>query len=375
MDPVHWHEAFGAWVLSGYRDVMSAFTNPGLSSQRAQLMSSPAADDGLSGFFSLLACRMDFQDPPAHGHVRGLVSKAFTPKVVEQLTTPIQSVVDDLIDQAADTGSMNVMADLAVPLPTTVITQLLGGHVADRDRLKHLCDSFVGFFKTVPSDTTVADYQRSFGASEQLRRYFRAVVADPPTQAWGHLLTDLATVQVGGGVLTEDEWAANAILLLHAGNETTTNLIGNGLLALLRQPRQLHRLQEQPELIDTAIEELLRYDSPIQFTYRVAVEDLEIRGTTIRRGRLVHLLLASANRDPDYFDQPDSLDIGRRPNRHLAFGYGPHFCLGAPLTRLEAKLALGTLVRRFPKMRLAGQAPEFQENYVLRGLTSLHIAV
>ncbi len=374
-DPVHWHEAFGAWVLTGYGDILKAFTDPRLSSRRAQLMGSLAADEGLTPFFSELACRMDFQDPPEHGHVRGLVSKAFTPRVVERLAGAIQSVVDDLIDRVVSGASMNVMADLAGPLPTTVITQLLGGDVADRDRLKQLCDDFVGFFKTVPSDTTVTEYQRSFDASKDLRRYFRAVVANPPTQAWGHLLTDLATVQVDGRALSEDEWAANVILLLHAGNETTTNLIGNGLLALLRRPDQLRRLQEQPALMDTAVEELLRYDSPIQFTYRVAVDDVEIRGTTIRRGELVHLLLASANRDPEHFQEPDRLDIRRRPNRHLAFGHGPHFCLGAPLTRLEAKVALGTLIRRFPNMRLTGQAPEFQENYVLRGLASLQIAI
>ncbi|KAA1247399.1 cytochrome P450 [Mycobacterium simiae] len=376
-DPVHWHEPFGAWVLTRYRDILSAFTDPRLSSRRAEPLKSLAAEKKLDPFFAELSCRMDFQDPPEHSRLRGLVSRAFTPRVVERLTAAVQSVVDDLIDQAiARGGPIDVMADLAVPLPTTVITQLLGANANDRDHLKHLCDVFVGFFKTVPSDTTVAEYERSAAAAGELRRYFRAVVADPPPQAWGHLLADLAAVdEADGGALTEDEWAANAILLLHAGNETTTNLIGNGLLALLRNREQLELLARRPELIQPAVEELLRYDSPIQFTYRVAGEEFDIDGTTIRRGDLVHLVVGSANRDAEQFPNPDQLDIQRQPNRHLAFGHGPHFCLGAPLTRLEAAVALTSLIRRFPDMEFADELPRFQNNYVLRGLVALPIAV
>jgi cytochrome P450 len=264
---------------------------------------------------------------------------------------------------------MDVIRDLAFPLPGTVIVELLGVPMEDRQRLKAWSDTFVGFFKSVPSATTADDYRRSFQAAEELGDYYRGALA----AGSGGLLRALAEAEVNGDRLSEREWSANATLLLHAGHETTTNLIGNGLLALLRHPEQWQLLREQPALVPAAVEEMLRYDSPVQVTNRRATEDFELGHKPIRRDQVVHMVLGAANRDPDHFAKPDRLDITRSPNKHLSFGHGQHFCLGAPLARLEAEVVFATLLRRFPALRLKSEAPRWQENFVLRGLQTLPV--
>jgi cytochrome P450 len=371
-DPVHWHEPFGAWILTRYDDVVAAFHDLRLSSERAEPLQALAAGPELLSFFSYLASRMDFKDPPAHLRLRGLVSKAFTPHVIEALGPHIQTLVDQFLDRVQGQGGMDVIGDLAFPLPGTVIGELLGVPSADRDQLKRWSDIFVGFFKTVPSETTREEYRRSYEAAIELGDYYRSVIAGRRGDERG-LLGALRRAEEGGTRLTEEELSANATLLLHAGHETTTNLIGNGLLALIRNPDQLHKLRQEPGLIPSAVEELLRFDSPVQFTYRRAREDFQIDGKPLRRGQIVHLVLGAANRDPAQFPDPDRLDITRSPNHHVSFGYGHHFCLGAPLARLEAQIAIRTLVQRFPALRLGDETLEYQNNFVLRGLKALPV--
>jgi cytochrome P450 len=372
-DPVHWHEPFGAWMLTRYDDVAAAFHDPRLSSERSEPLRQLAGRPELDPFFDYLACRMDFKEPPAHTRLRGLVSKAFTPHVVETLSPHIEALVHQFLDRVAGQGRMDVIRDLAFPLPGTVTGELLGAPAADRAQLKRWSDTFVGFFRTVPSDATFDAYRQSAQAATELGTYFRSVLAGQRGTSRG-LLGALEQADTVGDRLSDLELSANATLLLHAGHETTTHLIGNGLLALLRHPGQLHKLQNDPSLLPTAVEEFLRYDSPVQFTYRVAAADFELGNKAIRKGQIVHLMIAAANRDPAHFREPDCLDVTRAPNKHLAFGFGPHFCLGAPLARLEAQIALRTLLQRFPHLRLDGE-PQQQENFVLRGLKSFPIAL
>src|SRR5262245_3341798 len=369
-DPVHWHEPFGSWVVTRYEDVVAAFLDPRLSSERAGPMAALAGSPDLAPFFSYLACRMDFRDPPGHGRLRRLAQTPFAPHAVETLRPLIQRLVDRFLDRVQGQGRMDVIRDLAYPLPGTVIGELLGVPVADRDRLKKWSDEFVGFFKTVPSQTSPEDYRRSDQAARELSDYFRDVLACHR----GGLLDALARAEEGGNRLSAEELSANATLLLHAGHETTTHLIGNGLLALQRHPDQLRRLRAEPGLLPTAVEEFLRYDGPVQLTYRMAREDFAFAGKPIRKGQVVHLVLGAANRDPDRFPDPDRLDVGRTPNPHVAFGHGHHYCLGAWLARLEAQVAFQTLLHRFPTLRLGDGPVAHQENYILRGLKSLPVS-
>src|SRR5262245_18135385 len=242
-DPVHWHEPFGSWVLTRYDDVLAAFGDPRLSSERAGPMQALAGSPDLAPFFSYLAGRMDFRDPPEHDRLRRLAQHPFSPHAVEALRPLVQRLVDQFLNRVQGQGHMDVIADLAYPLPATVIGELLGVPVADRDRLKKWSDEFVGFFKTVPSQTSREDYQRSLTAARELGDYFRSILARHRGGPANGLLDALEQAREGTDRLTAEEFSANATLLLHAGHETTTHLIGNGLLALLRHSDQLHKLR------------------------------------------------------------------------------------------------------------------------------------
>ncbi len=373
-DPVHWHEPFGAWILTRYEGITAAFQDSRLSSERAAPLARLASEMDLQGFFAYLACRMDFKDPPEHMRLRGLASKVFTPHVVEALRPRIQTLVDQFLDRCQTRGNVDIIADLAYPLPGAVISELLGVPKSDFARLKQWSDTFVGFFKTVPSETTHEEYLASQQAANELGSYFRSILAGDRGDKH-KLLGALHDAEEGASRLSPEEFSANATLLLHAGLETTTHLIGNGLLALFRNPQQLEALRQDPGLIPGAVEECLRFDSPVQFTYRVASEEFDLHGKQIRAGQIVHLLLAAANRDPAHFAEPDRFDVRRSPNKHLSFGYSHHFCLGAPLARLEAQVAFETLLRRYPRLRMAAPAAQFRENFVLRGLKALPVVL
>jgi pimeloyl-[acyl-carrier protein] synthase len=367
-DPVH-HSPLGFWVLTRYEDVVAALRDPRLAKEAiagfvAARFGRPMPAMGLS---------MLDRDPPDHTRLRGLVNKAFTPRVVEVLRPHIQQIVDGLLDRVAAAGSMDLIEDFAYPLPVIVICEMLGVPVEDRERFKGWgLDIARGLDALLlPVDSEVS--QRNFAARHALADYFRELIAERRAAPRGDMLSALIAAEEAGDTLSEDELLATCILLLVAGHETTVNLIGNGTLALLRHPDQLHRLRENPALIASAVEELLRYDGPVQRTTRIPNTDVTIGGRTIGKGEMVMLFIGAADRDPAQFPDPDRLDIGRSDNRHIAFGWGIHFCLGAPLARVEAQIAINTLVKRMPKLALATDTPQFRESLTLRGLTTLPV--
>jgi cytochrome P450 len=372
-DPVYWSEKFNAWIITGFDAVVAGLNDLRLSSDRSDWFKEMAHDKELDPFFSFLSKRMILADPPNHTRLRGLVSKAFTPHMVESMRGHIQTLVDGFIDAVADKGRFDVVHDLAFPLPATVITEMLGVSPGDKEKLKAWSDDFVIFFSTHPANIRIDQYRRAQESMRAMTAYFREAVRHLRDGSHESLLKLMQAAEEQGSRLTEEELFANANLLLIAGHETTTNLITNGILALLRHPDQLNKLQGDPSLIPGAIEEFLRYDGPVQFTNRLAKDDVEIGGKTIRRGQFVFLFLAAANRDPAHFPEPDRLDVTRATHKHVAFSLGHHFCLGAPLARLEAQIAFATMLRRLPNLRLENDRVEYADNFNLRGPRSLPV--
>jgi pimeloyl-[acyl-carrier protein] synthase len=366
-DPVH-QSPLGFWVLSRYEDVAASLRDPRF------------AKEAIAGFvaarFGRPVERMSMLDldPPDHTRLRALVSKAFTPRVVEQLRPHIQSIVDDLLRRLNGAHAMDLIEDFAYPLPVIVICELLGVPVSDRERFKQWgLDVARGLDALMlPLDSPVI--VRARASRFALTDYFRQLIAERRRAPRADLLSGLIAAEEAGDRLSEEDLLATSILLLLAGHETTVNLIGNGTLALLRHPAQLQRLREDPGLIGSAVEELLRYDGPVQRTARIPSEDVVVGGRTIPAGDMVMPFIGAADRDPAQFPDPDRLDLGRTPNRHIAFGLGIHFCLGAPLARVEGQIAINTLVQRFPKLALATDSPQFRQSLTLRGLSTLPVA-
>jgi hypothetical protein len=309
-------------------------------------------------------------DPPHHTRLRNLVNKAFTARTVERLRVRIQELVDANLDRVANRGEMEVINDFAYPLPITVIAEMLGVPAGDRD-----------FFRDASSKIAVAlgpieDVQIAMRALEgrnQLVAYFNELIPKRSGDDGDDLITALLRAEEAGDFFSHGELLAMLLLLLVAGHETTVNLIGNGLIALLRNPDQLDRLRNEEGIERKATEELLRYDSPVQFTGRVVLEDVEIGGKTIRAGQGLTTLLASANHDPEVFEDPETLDLTRDPCPHLSFSAGIHFCLGAQLARLEGQIALSTIVRRFPDIAIASDKLEWRPAPILRGVVALPV--
>jgi pimeloyl-[acyl-carrier protein] synthase len=367
-DPVH-HSPLGFWVLTRYEDVVAALRDPRLAKEAiaafvAARFGAPVPVTGLS---------MLDRDPPDHTRLRSLVSKAFTPRVVEGLRPRIQQIVDGLLARAREKGSMDLIEEFAYPIPVNVICEMLGVPVEDHERFKGWSLDIARGLDSIllPPDSEVP--KRSVASRTALADYFRELIARRRTAPRSDLLSGLIAAEEAGDKLSENELLATCILLLIAGHETTVNLIGNGTLALLRHPDQLRRLRDNPALIGTAVEELLRFDGPVQRTARIPSEDVVIDGRTIAKGEMVMPFIGAADRDPAQFPDPDRLDIGRTDNRHIAFGWGIHFCLGAPLARVEGQIAINTLVQRLPKLALATESPEFRESLTLRGLKSLPV--
>ncbi len=313
-------------------------------------------------------------DPPVHSRLRRLVSKAFTPRRVRELEPRVREITNELLDRAADKGSFEVMADLANPLPVIVIAELLGVPAADHDQFKRWSNSLISSFAL---DPRVGPSEEGIKAKDLLRDYLRSEIEKRRAAPSDDLVGALVAARDESEALSEDELLAFVVLLLLAGNETTTNLIGNGLLALCRNPDQQERLSNEPDLIPKAIEEMLRYDPPVQMTVRTATAAADIGGTEIAGNTLVFVLLAAANRDPRQFPTPQKFDVGREPNEHVAFGEGIHFCLGAPLARLEGAIAIGAVLQRFPHLRLAdpGAKLTYRGSLALRGLQQLPLAI
>ncbi|MGH9128848.1 MAG: cytochrome P450 [Acidimicrobiales bacterium] len=313
-----------------------------------------------------------FLNPPDHTRLRRLVSSAFTPKRVEALAPRIEQITSELLDAAqAAQSPIDLIDALASPLPVIVIGELLGIPLEDRPRLVEWSHAMArGLDPAFLLPPGVREEQTA--ARLEFSAYLSDLVAERRRKPGEDLLSALVGVRDSGDVLSEDELVATSILILIAGHETTTNLIGNGVLALLREPDQLARLREAPDLVGRAVEELLRYDSVVQLTARTALHDVEVAGATVPRGAFVLLLVGAANRDPEAHPDPDRLDIGREPTRHLAFGQGIHFCMGAPLARLEAQVALRAVTQRFGGLHLEGE-PTWKETAVLRGLRTLPV--
>jgi cytochrome P450 len=367
-DPVH-HSPLGFWVLTRYDDVVAALRDPRLAKEA--IAAFIAARFGAPA--PLLGLSMLDRDPPDHTRLRSLVSKAFTPRVIEALRPRIQGIVDELLDRVRDAGAMDLIEEFAYPIPVIVICEMLGVPVEDHERFKGWSLDLARGLDSVmlPPDSEVP--RRSASARNALADYFRELIARRRAAPRADLLSGLIAAEEAGDKLSENELLATCILLLVAGHETTVNLLGNGTLALLRHPDQLQRLRDNPGLIGSAVEELLRFDGPVQRTARIPSEDVVIEGRVIAKGEMVMPFIGAADRDPAQFPDPDRLDIARTDNRHVAFGLGIHFCLGAPLARVEGQIAIGTLVRRLPKLALATDAPEFRQSLTLRGLRSLPV--
>ncbi|PYO21045.1 MAG: cytochrome P450 [Candidatus Rokuibacteriota bacterium] len=367
-DPVHL-SALGFWVLTRYDDVVAALRDPRLAKEAiasfvAARFGAPVPAMGLS---------MLDRDPPDHTRLRGLVSKAFTPRVVEGLRPRIQQIVDGLLDGVTARGSMDLIEEFAYPIPVIVICEMLGVPVEDHERFKGWSLDIARGLDLIWLGPESEVGRRSVAARQSLAEYFRGLIAQRRAAPRGDLLSGLIAAEEAGDKLNEVELLATCILLLIAGHETTVNLIGNGTLALLRHRDQLQRLQRDPGLTASAIEELLRFDGPVQRTARIPSEDIVIGGRTIAKGEMVMPFIGAADRDPVQFPDPDRLDIGRADNRHIAFGWGIHFCLGAPLARIEGQIAISTLVRRMPKLELATAQPEYRQSLTLRGLKALPV--
>jgi cytochrome P450 len=314
---------------------------------------------------------MVFQDPPDHTRLRSLVNKAFTSRVVEAMRLRIQATVEGLLDAVQSRRQMDLIHDFAYPLPAITIAEMLGVPPEARNQFKGWADDVVAFLGTGRAQLDILE--RGQQSVLALTEWLRNLIAQHRRQPKADLLSLLISAEEQGDVLSEMELVGICISLLTAGHETTTNLIGNGLLALLQHPAQQQQLQENPDLIVAATEELLRYNSPVQRNWRVIKENIELGGQQMSRGQLVFAMLGAANRDPAQFPDPDRLDFDRRENRHVAFGYGIHFCVGAPLARLEGQIAINTILHRLPGLRLVNERPVWLENMAFRGLKSLPV--
>lgn len=369
--PVHWDPYLHAWVVTRYADVVTVLHRFSAARTPTPEQLDAIGLSSLAPVAALMVRQMLFLDAPAHTRIRSLAAQAFTPRRVAELRRHIQEIADTLLDAVVARGRMDVIQDLAAPLPAIVTAEMLGVPTADHPQLKAWSADFaemLGNFQHNPDRAA-----RVLRSTEDMLDYFRAAVREQRTRPRPGLVSAMLQADIDGDRFTEDEVIANCIITMIGGQETTTNLIGNGVLALLRHPDELERLRREPALIGSAIEELLRYESPSQHTARLAPEDTVLGGQQIRRRQAVIAVMAAGNRDPERFPDPDRLDLARPDNRHLAFGWAAHFCFGAPLARLEGQIAVSTLLRRLAALRLETSALTWRTNLGLRGLTGLPI--
>ncbi|MFO1079634.1 MAG: cytochrome P450 [Reyranellaceae bacterium] len=380
-DPVHWSPAMKAWIVTRYNDVRQiALNNRQISADRLTpfFKTNPEYQRGsIESLVRYLNHWMVFRDPPDHTRLRRLFNKAFTPTSVANLRPNIEDIVGHLIDRmqakAGRGEPVDFIADFAYPLPASVIMDLLGVPRDDLERVKVWSDDIALFIGT--AQVAGNKYLRAEGGARAMSAYFRALVEDRTTRPRDDMISQLVLARDDRDALSTDEIIGTCILLLFAGHETTTNLIGNGFLYSMRHRGEWERLRAAPSLAASAVEEWLRYDGPSGALARIAAGDLEIAGKTIRQGQRVFAFVNSANRDPEAFEDPERFDIGRTGNPHMTFGHGIHFCLGAPLARLEAEIAAIRLVERLPEIRLSAGEPEWHDSLILRGVKSLPVAL
>ena len=380
-DPVHWSPAMKARIVTRYADVKQvALNNRQISADRLTpfFKTNPEYQKGsIESLVRYLNHWMVFRDPPDHTRLRRLFNKAFTPTSVENLRPNIEDIVAHLIDgmqaKARRGETIDYIADFAYPLPASVIMDLLGVPRADLERVKVWSDDIALFIGT--AQVAGNKYLRAEAGAKAMSGYFRTLVEARTAQPRDDMISQLVLARDDRDALSTDEIIGTCILLLFAGHETTTNLIGNGFLHAMRYRGEWERLVADPTLAATAIEEFLRYDGPSGALARVAAADLEMGGKTVREGQRVFAFMNSANRDPEAFENAERFDIGRAQNPHLTFGHGIHFCLGAPLARLEAQVAAVRLAERLPDIRLCGGEPEWHDSLILRGVKSLPVTL
>ncbi|MGH0034607.1 MAG: cytochrome P450 [Myxococcota bacterium] len=369
--PVYRSAAFGTWICTRHEDVLHVLRDETFTTDRSEnpamkLVSRLSRRD--ERFNALIERNLLTIDGADHRRLRGLVSKAFTPRRVARLRPQLESIVDELLDRSAERGGMEVVADLAHPFPVIAIAEMLGVPADDRVRFRAWSQELVQLLDPLQGRGGAQGMMR---AAHGIFEYFRPLLAERRREPRDDLLSAMIQAEQDGEQLDELDLLALSSLLLVAGHETTSNLIANAIVSLLRFPDERKRLQDQPDLLPRAVDEFLRYESPIQLTDRMARADCELGGQPIRRGQMVVAVLASANRDPERFDEPDRLDLGRSDNPHLAFGHGNHFCLGSQLARLECELAVGALLRRFPEFKGRPEPEAWRRSMIIRGPEAL----
>jgi cytochrome P450 len=377
--PIHRINVNGPrWALVRYAECFRFLRDPRLSSAgRIRFLLSKLLPEARSNFTQLeraLEMWMLLLDAPEHTRLRKLLNKGFSPAVVEALRSQVEAMVDGMLDAEVPTGAdrIDIVRDIAYPLPVRVIAQMLGVPASRHQEFLDWTNAIAVFFGSPMTDETASAAQEAVLA---LTDFFRKIVADRRSHKCSDLISILIDIEEDGHVLTEEELYAQCVMLLFGGHETTRNLIGNGIYTLLKHPEEMVKLRRNPEIIRTAVEELLRYEGPVQFASRVAKEEMEIAGIRISVGDSILFFLPAANRDPRKFEHPDRLNLSRLKNDHLAFGAGAHFCIGNQLARLEGQVAILKLLQRFPAMRLASESSEWVPNFNLRGLKSLVVEV
>jgi cytochrome P450 len=383
-DPVHRNEMFGAYMLTRYEDVNAVFSDhqrfssdiwssvPDVMGEALELKEEDESMRFLKQIVPFMAYNLQGMDPPGHTRQRTLMQKTFTPRMIESFRPTVQKLVNELIDQHISEGSMDLVADLAYPLPSNVILDLLSIPRSGRPYIKASSEAINEFVGTLLFNGP-AVWPRLAGVFDEVKTYLKSLIAERRKQPGDDLLSKMVHAEENGDMLSEDEIVIATNFLLFAGHETTANLIAVGTYHLLEHPEQMSQLRADPTKIPTAVEELLRYVSPVHTLSRRALQEVTIHGVTIPEGGSINLLVGAANRDPEKFPDPETLDINRPPSRTLGFGYGIHFCIGAALARMESQVAFETMLKRLPNLHLVGDTPVFRPNYWLRGLLALPV--
>jgi cytochrome P450 len=383
-EPVRWNPMFNCYMLTKYDDVNLAFGDhqrfssdvwsrvPEMMGESLGFTEESEESRYLRQIVPFLAYNLQGMDPPGHTRQRALMQKTFTPRMLESFRPTVQRLVDELIDQRLAAGSMDLVADLAYPLPSNVILDLLGIPRSGREYIRASSEAINEFVSTLLFNGP-AVWPRLAGIFAEVKQYLSSLIAERREHPGNDLLTKMVQAEENGDVLSEDEIIISTNFLLFAGHETTANLIAVGMGHLLQHPEQKAQLQADPSKVPAAVEELLRYVSPVHTLARRALQNVTIRGVDIAEGSSLYLFVGSANRDAEKYPDPERLDINRHPTRTLGFGYGIHYCLGAALARMESQVAFETMLKRLPDMRIVGGAPVFRPNYFLRGLLALPV--
>jgi len=372
--PIFWSDKSKYWLITRYEDVHSILKDMSYEKQLQRWKQVNPMVKMIPEVSKLMGTRAKWMlnmNPPDHTRLRGLVNRAFTPKMVNEMRPHIQEIADYIIDRLQDKEEFDLVADFAFPLPVVVIAEMLGVPREDREQFKLWSHALTD---TLEPEPNIEKMKQANKATEELYEYLRPLVAERRKNPKNDLITALAAAEEEGKKLTEDELLANCVLILVAGHETTVNLIGNAVRTLLQHPDQLDLLKANPDLIGSAIGEVLRFESPVQTTRRLAGETLELNGTKINEGDMLVLLLGAANRDPAQYENPDTFDIQRDTKKHMAYGHGIHHCLGSSLADAEAQIAVGTLFKRLPNLRLLDQKIEIRTPFALRGAKKLMVA-